>query len=495
MSYLGIDIGTSSSKALVVNEIGKIIAFEKIVHNYISPEGDWIELDPNLIFYNVKKIISSLAQRVKKKDPIRALSFSSLGTAFVPVDRKTNILYNAISSLDSRAKSKLNYFEEIGFDNYEIYKITGQPKQVISLLHNILWLREKLNKNFNKVYKFLSLKDFFLFKIGLKPITDYTQASRTMLYDFKKKEWSDKIFDYLVLDKAIMPEIVNSYTVLTDSLEEKICSELELNKKVIVTAGAHDSECCALGANLYYPDDLAITLGTYEVLTNISNAFITSRNKFKNNIYIEEHVIENKYVNYSLFYSGLILEWVKNIFFENKNNNFSKILNKLSSNISQTFTIPYLKGSGAPLFNESKKAIISGITIHSDKYDIIKSIIEGSNFCVRTIINCLKNKKIDNIFVLGGGAQSDFLLQNKANILNNEIKALEILECGAYGASIIAYYADKKETDFIELFKIFKNRVKKIYYPQREIVEAYLQKFNQLEKLIKVNNFLGIQGM
>jgi xylulokinase len=282
---------------------------------------------------------------------------------------------------------------------------------------------------------------------------------------------------------------VEPFEVLCENPAKKIREEFDLPSDVKITAGAHDSECCSLGANLSKTNDLAITLGSYEEPMFITEKFEPTLKKFKSNIYIEEHIIKNKYLNYSLFYSGVLIEWLKNLFFsgteENSEIDFSQIYANLGKGISETLVIPYLKGSGAPELDESKKGAITGLTINTDKYEIIKSFIESSNFCIKKVIDSFYLDKIENILAIGGGANSEYILQNKADILNREIKLLDITESGAYGACMIAYYTDNIQYDIGEIMKIFKNNVKKIFYPQEELVELYERKYFLFLELLK----------
>jgi xylulokinase len=484
MSYLGIDIGTSSTKGLVINEEGKIIASDKINYGYISSQKGWVELDPNLLVKSISSLIGKLSLAVNKSDRIKCISFSTIGTAYIPIDKNGNTINNAISSLDTRSKKYLDWFEKKGLDSFEIYKITGQPRKVVSFFHNVIWLKENLGNDFSRIFKFLSPKDFFLFKMGLKPVTDFTQASRTMFYDFKKDNWSGYICELLGLDINILPEIVSPNEIMGNLPDKKIYDSLNLKGNVKITAGAHDTECCALGANITDINSLLIVMGTHEEVMNFKNKFDPSLKNYKKNIIIEKHLLSKNYIYYSIFYTGLILEWIRKIFFSDLNGkamfNFKDIYKKLENNTNNSgiSIIPYLKGSGSPEFDDSKKSIISNLDIQDNKYDIVKAFIEASNFCMKKIMDAHINKKLNNIFIIGGGSESDFLLQNKADVLGIDLRALKITEAGAYGAAIIAYCADK-ESSYEDALKILKNGIRKIYRPDNGKVERYQTKYEE----------------
>ena len=206
MSFLGIDIGSSAIKGMVVNENGQIIEFSRIQTEHFSPQPGWFELDPENIFKAVLNLIDSISLKVKKYDPIRSISFSCLGTAFFPVDKKGKPLYRAISSLDKRSLKYLGWLENKGIDSFDIYKISGQPRNIVSFLHNLIWFKKYFGGDFKNIYKFLSPKDYIISRLGLGQHTDFTQASRTMLYDFKAKKWSGYICNAIDLDFDLLKE-------------------------------------------------------------------------------------------------------------------------------------------------------------------------------------------------------------------------------------------------------------------------------------------------
>ncbi len=492
MSFLGIDIGSSGIKGVAVNENGNIIEFSRIQTEHFSPQPGWFELDPENIFKAVLNLIDSISSKVKKCDPVRSISFSCLGTAFFPIDKKGNPLYRAISSLDKRSIKYLGWLENKGIDSFDVYKISGQPRNTISFLHNLVWFKKYFGSNFKNIYKFLSPKDYIISRLGLGQHTDFTQASRTMLYDFRTKKWSEYICNAIDLDFDILPEIVKPFESLSTDIRTKTYRELSLPKKVSISSGAHDSESCAIGSNFIGINDILITLGTYEETTINCERFNPNLKNYQNNIIIEEHALEGLFINYTTFQTGLLLEWLRKIFFSDTDGNvladFDEIFSSCSEEINDIIINPNLLGSnflqGKRSLEKFKKyGFVTNLTLNSSKNNIIKSFVEGINFNIRKIIELLDISVIEKVFAVGGGAQTDFLIQNKADILNKKIYSLKINESGAYGAAIIAALSNGFGRNFNELFNIFKNEIAKEYFPNGNKVSKYNKKFKKFKNI------------
>ena len=492
MSFLGIDIGSSAIKGMAVNENGCIIEFTRMQAEHFSPQSGWFELDPENIFKVVLNLIDSISSKVKKYDPVRSISFSCLGTAFFPVDKKGNPLYRAISSLDNRSLKYLGWLGKKGIDSFDIYKISGQPGNVVSFLHNLIWFKKHFGKDFKNIYKFLSPKDYVVSKLGLGDFTDFTQASRTMLYDFKAKNWSGYICNAIGLDANLLPEIIKPFEPLCTSISNKIFRELSLPEKITISSGAHDSESCIVGSNFTGLKDILITLGTYEETTINCERFNPNLKNFQNNIIIEEHVLEGLFINYTTFKTGIMLEWLQKIFFSDKNGNLTADLDEIFSTCSEGINgiiiNPNLSGLNLMPGQKSAKKLkeygfLTDLALESGKDDIIKSFLEGINFNIRKIIELLDISVIEKIYTIGGGAKTDFMLQNKADILNKKIYSLKISESGSYGAAIIAARASGFGRNFNELFKIFKNEIAKEYLPDIKKVADYNRKYRKFKNI------------
>ncbi|MCL5070049.1 MAG: FGGY family carbohydrate kinase [Actinobacteria bacterium] len=492
MSFLGIDIGSSAIKGMVVNENGCVIEFSRVQTEHFSPQPGWFEIEPENIFKVVLNLIDSISSKVKKYDPIRSISFSCLGTAFFPVDKRGNPLYRAISSLDKRSVKYLGWLEKKGIDSFDVYKISGQPRNIVSFLHNLIWFRKHFGRDFKNIYKFLSPKDYIISRLGLGQHTDFTQASRTMLYDFKARKWSGYICNVIDLDSDLLPEIVKPFEPLNIDIRTKACSGLSLPRKVTISSGVHDSESCAIGSNFIGVKDILITLGTYEETTINCDRFNPNLKNYQNNIIIEEHALEGLFINYTTFQTGLLLEWLRKIFFSDTDGNVMADFNEVFSSCCEEINDikPFKQKSGSNFLPVEKSiekfkkyGFVTDLTLESNKNNIIKAFVEGINFNIRKIIELLDISVIERIFAVGGGAQADFLIQNKADILNKKISLLKIKESGAYGAAIIAALSSGFGRNFNELFNIFRNETVKEYFPDSNKVRKYNKKFKKFKNI------------
>jgi len=175
LSLLGIDIGTTGCKAVVFNRDGDILASQYKEHPLLHPNPGWTELDPSLVFKNIKNIIKTANQRLNK-DKIKALAISCRGEAVMPVDRNGECLYNAIVTFDGRTGEQYKFWKE-GLGKKTIFEITGMPLNPMYTINKIMWLKENRLDIYKKTFKFLCFEDFVQMKFGANPTISYSLAA------------------------------------------------------------------------------------------------------------------------------------------------------------------------------------------------------------------------------------------------------------------------------------------------------------------------------
>lgn len=195
MSLLGLDIGTTGAKAIAFDKEGNELSSAYKEYRIYSPRLGWLQLNPSEVWKAIQEVIQKTAATVSN-DPVEALSTSALGDAVTPVNRKGNFLDATIISPDARAIVESEEIEHC-FGRQRLFELTGLPIHPCYTLNKILWFRNHRPDIFQKTYKFLSWQDLFHFKIGLDPVLDYSQASRTMAFDVVNKRWADKLLKKL----------------------------------------------------------------------------------------------------------------------------------------------------------------------------------------------------------------------------------------------------------------------------------------------------------
>ena len=196
MSILGLDIGTTGTKGIVFNEDGKQLATSYEEYSNIFPRPGWVEFDVSMMWDKIFSVIKDINSNPGVvKDPVTALSVSTMGESFTPVDKKGNTLYNTIYSSDVRSVNEL----ELVYEKYtprELFEITGYPSGYICPLNKIIWMKNNRPDIYKKTKKFLFTQDLLYHKLGIRDTRiDYSLSSRTLFFDIKKKCWSEKILE------------------------------------------------------------------------------------------------------------------------------------------------------------------------------------------------------------------------------------------------------------------------------------------------------------
>jgi xylulokinase len=171
MSLMGVDIGTTGTKAVVFSETGRILALAYRTYSEIFPKPGWVEMDPQQIWTAVTEVIREVAAQVSL-DPIQAIGVAVLGEAITPIDSHLRPLYNTLPSVDARCTAQVEWWrKELGSE--EIYRITGQPLHTSFSINKVMWVRDELPDIFSRTWKFLLWEDLFCCWLGLKPVVDF----------------------------------------------------------------------------------------------------------------------------------------------------------------------------------------------------------------------------------------------------------------------------------------------------------------------------------
>lgn len=495
MSLLGLDIGTSSAKAIAFNEEGQSIADAKTTYDLIYPGPGRVEFEVEPMWERIFGIFKSLnSLGVIKKDPIEALSVSTFGESFTLIDNKGKPLHNTVYAADTRAINELQFIiSEISYK--KIYKITGSAPKYISPLSKIYWFKKNKPELFNETKKILFTEDllFHLLGVGDTKIS-YSLSSQTLFFDMHKKCWSKEILNKLGLNEYLFSTPSPSGKVI-GYIDKAIGEELGFKGKVALVTGGNDQHCTSLGVGAVKPGICTDSIGTFECISSISNSLEISDFLLSNNIPVYCHVVEGKYViNVYNASAGSVIKWyLENIAHgeiseDNKKNfDFYKYLFKgLNLKPSNLFLLPYFAPSGTPYYDAKSKGSIVGLSLSTTRKDIFKALIEGLVFEIALNIELLEKAGygIEELRAVGGGSRHDYWLRLKCSVLNKIIRRMKEIESGCLGTMILAgtainkFNIDEALSNFIKINDVF--------YPELSIRNNYLKFFEAYKRLYKV---------
>jgi sugar (pentulose or hexulose) kinase len=493
MSIMGVDIGTTGTKAVVFNDQGNILASHYIEYPLYTPAPDQCELNPDEVWSAVTETISAAACTTSTRDPVAALGISTLGDSLTLLNKSGSPLSNTlVGAADRRAVPQLDMLLN-RFDRESLYYMTGEPLSAASVIPKILWFQQNKPEIFDQTARFTGWQEIVHLKLGLEPSMDYSLASRTMLMDIHKRSWAEKLLKRCGLSSDRFYPLVPSQHVV-GTLTDTRAVPLGLNTGTAVVAGGFDQCCCALGTGVISPGPVANTIGTLEGITAVSPS-PRLKHSFLDGFYgCGIYVVGNSY--FTLGYvttSGGVLKWYRNILGteemvaarQQNRDPYEIIIESVDENPSPLFVLPSFAGSGTPWLDEREKGSMFGLTLGTEKRDIVKGILDGICYEVRLNLETLASSgiSIGSLRATGGGTRSDRWMQLKADITGVPVEVTDVHEAGCLGAAFLGGLGAGIYCSPDDIHQVVK--VSRVFEPRPQYRESYDQGYETYIKLRK----------
>ncbi|MBA2679390.1 MAG: carbohydrate kinase, partial [Ktedonobacteraceae bacterium] len=310
MYLVGVDVGTTNTKAVLFDvDTGRVRAIGSSRTITRHPRMDWSEFDADELWQTVRESIRAVIQQCDQPERIRAISVASMGESGFPLDAQGSILYPAIAWHDQRTTTEAQWWEEtLGAER--VFEITGQLPLPIFGVNKLLWLRSNIPQIFERIRRWLSIEDFVLWKLGGYFATDYSIASRTMLFDQHTLDWSPSLLQHCDLPADWFPAALPSGTSL-GPIRKEIAAETGLPEHTLICTGGHDHLCGALAAGVTHSGQLLESMGTASVLLALSDTFQPSSELSAAGCMSYAFVIPHTYVTIGMLnFAGGALEWI-----------------------------------------------------------------------------------------------------------------------------------------------------------------------------------------
>ena len=497
MSLLGIDVGTTGSKVVIFSRSGEIIAEEYAEHPLIAPKKGWVELDHNLIFFNIKNILKKAVKKTKN-DKVKALAISCQGEAVIPIDKEKNTLYNAIVTFDNRTQEQYEYWKK-GLGKKTIFEITGMPLNPMYTINKIMWIKKHRKDIFKKAALFLCFEDFIQMKLCVKPRISYSLAARTSAFDIVKKEWSKVILAEANIDFGMLA-VPRPSAEAIGIIPSETAEELGLPHGVVVSTGGHDQACGTFGAGIVEEGFAMNAAGTSDVIAVMLNKPYLNDIMLQNNYQCAPYVIPDKYTALTFnLTGGLLLKWYRDVFcyeesqFAQKENlNIYKLIDeKINDRPVDVFILPHFVGSGTPSLDANSKGIIIGVDIETDKPKLSRAVLESNSYDLKLNLEKIESIgiKITNLIAIGGGAKSSVWLQIKSNVINKSICTLENNEAASLGAALLAGISIGEYKNFKEAAECAVKQNGE-FLPDASMVKEYKKRYDIYKSIYSTNKYL-----
>lgn len=436
MIYLAIDLGTTGCRSILFDSELRQISDCYQEYGLITLGDKWVEQDAELWWtLTLETAKGALEKAGVSAAEVKAISVSSQGITLVPVDKKLNPLYHAISWLDTRAEQQAEQIEK-DFGKRHIFTLTGKPVDAAYFLPKVLWLKDEIPEIYKAAWKFLMPMDFLIAKLTGNCVTDHSMASGTLLYDIKNKVWSREVLNKYDIEECRLPELKWSGEIAGTLLPE-VAQELGLSPECVVAVGAQDQRCAALGAGLK-KGVMTISLGTAGALCKYWEEAKTEGDM---RIGWSAYVSEGSWVTEGVVNTAASsLRWVRDVIFPGCSYD---IINQEAAEAQERESgmlfYPYLSGASSPDYYPDSEGCFYGVNLASQRGDFALAVMEGVAFQIRIILEAMEAyKDVRSLVLFGGGARSPLWCQIISDVTGMEIVVPETEEAAGAGAAILA---------------------------------------------------------
>lgn len=477
MWYIGIDLGTSAVKLLLMNEKGDIKKIVSKEYPLYFPQPGWSEQNPEDWYEKSIEGIKELTSDCDRKQ-IGGISFGGQMHGLVMLDEQDNIIRPAILWNDGRTEKETNYLNEI-IGKEKLSKYTANIAFAGFTAPKILWIRENEPKNFKKISKIMLPKDYLAYKLSGTFCTDMSDASGMLLLDVERKCWSKEMIEICGITEKQLPKLYESYEVV-GTLKDNVAEMLDMPARVKIIAGAGDNAAAAVGTGTVGNGMCNISLGTSGTI------FITSK-KFRVDTHNALHSFAHSDGNYHLM--GCMLSaascnkwWMDEILKAKEYKKEQENITKLGKN--NVFFLPYLMGERSPHNDSNARAVFIGMTMDTTREDMTQAVLEGVAFGLRDSLEVARSLgiQIERTKICGGGAKSPLWKKIIANVMNLKVDIIESEEGPAFGAAILAAVGCG-EYENVEMAVQQFVKVVDTVEPTMELVAKYEEKYQKFKKI------------
>lgn len=464
--YIGVDLGTSGLKLLLVAADGSILDQTALTYPVSYPRDGWSEQNPEDWFAALMRGFEQLGAR-----DVAGISFGGQMHGLVALDAAGEVVRPCILWNDGRTERETEYLNALPVAEY-----TGNMAFAGFTASKLLWLRKNEEQNFARTAKIMLPKDYLAYKLTGKFATDYSDASGTLLLDVKNRRWSSEMCDICGISAGQLPQLFESYQPV-GFVKREICERFGWGK-VVVAAGAGDNAAAAVGTGCVNAGDCNVSLGTSGTVFIASDKFVQPSNNAL-------HSFAHANGRYHLM--GCILSaasankwWIEDILGAGYDLPGAEAL--LGSN--PVMFAPYLTGERCPHNDVGVRGAFVGLSPQTTRLHMSLAVLEGVAFALR---NCLELARscgmaVRASSVCGGGARSALWQKIIANVLNVELSTLKTEQGPAYGAAMLAMVACGEYADVASAAAAIVSKRPSVA-PEKGLAAAYNERYKKFRAL------------
>ena len=498
MDYLlGIDVGSTSMKALIYDLDGNVISRGSHPTESIANDPDhpnWQIYLPEHIWDGISTSIRDAMKQIGPQDRILAAAVTGLGADAVPLDEHGKALYPFINWLCTRTTPQFEkWLENVGLE--KTFQITGWQPFVWSTVFRFMWLKENETELAQRIHKWLIVEDFVNYKLTGNYSTDYTDASPTLLFDQHSLTWSDEMLKIAGLEKDILPTPQASGSFIGE-VTTKAAEKTGLKPGTPIFQGGHDYLVGALAAGANSPGMFLDVTGTWELVITPTTTPQWTPEIRQLGLTIEAHAAPGTYCIWAGGTAASMLEWYKDqigleaqqLALAGQGNVWSNLMDEAQSvppGANGIFFLPHFNGTACPNLDPRSLGAFLGLNDTTKKADMVRAVVEGLDYAFLDMLKALEmgaGQKAEKITAIGGGVRNEFWMQNKADISGRPVDIPEIDEATALGAAMLAgtgvgVYSNLEEA----AQKVYKPG--KLYEPNLKLASFYAEMFEMYQEI------------
>lgn len=461
---LGIDLGTTYLKAILIDEEGKVITEARTQHETSNPKPDYYEQNPIVWWENLKNLLQRILRSVEANN-IKGVSFSGQMHGLVLLDKEGAPLIPSITWEDKRAEEiSLEMEKRLGWEN--IKNTLGNKPMPGFTLPKLLWIKRNLPRVYRKTFKVLLPKGFLRYKLTGNLSMELSDASSGLLVNVKNREWAEDIFKEINLDLDKLPKLYES-TDVTGRVTDRAANDIGIEPKTPVVAGAGDQQAGAIGGGINEEGEFSATIGTGGQIYTVSNNFYVEP---EGRVHTFCHAFSDQWlIMGAMKTAGRALEWFKNEIMsylsENAESTSYGSLDKLAQQSEPgskgLIFLPYLAGERTPHLDPSAKGLFFGLSLSHSLPQMVRSVMEGVSYNMKYSLELLLelDLPLTELRLEGGGVKSSVWPQIQADIFEENLTVSEFkYDKSVYGAAVLAGLGIGDFTDLRENKELYEGR-------------------------------------
>ncbi|MCY8545546.1 gluconokinase [Bacillus vallismortis] len=453
---LGIDIGTTSTKAVLFSEKGDVVQKESIGYPLHTPDISTAEQDPEEIF---RAVIQTTA-RMTKQHPEKQISFISFSSAMhsvIAIDENDQPLTPCITWADNRSEGWAHKIKE-ELNGHEVYKRTGTPIHPMAPLSKITWITNEQKEIASKAKKYIGIKEYIFKQLFNEYVIDYSLASATGMMNLKSLDWDEEALRIAGITPDHLSKLVPT-TEIFQHCNPNVAIQMGIDPEIPFIIGASDGVLSNLGVNAIHKSEIAVTIGTSGAIRTIIGQPQTDE---KGRIFCYALTDKHWVIGGPVNNGGIVLRWIRDEFASSEIETATRlgidpydVLTKIAQRVRPgsdgLLFHPYLAGERAPLWNPDVRGSFFGLTMSHKKEHMIRAALEGVIYNLYTVFLALTecmDGPVTRIQATGGFARSEVWRQMMSDIFESEVVVPESYESSCLGACILGLYALGKIDSF-----------------------------------------------